>query len=136
MRHQDWPTRLEREIDRFKNEPFQWGVSDCVQFARHCVAAQVDYDILSMTHFDYTTKEGAEAIINDHYAGYVGNIFSDFLTPKSREHAGSGDLVVIDLKGEKIAAIVDNTGRRICAKTENGVISLPIKFVERAWSVE
>jgi hypothetical protein len=141
MRKQDWPTQLQAEIDRHKNIPFQWGVSDCVQFSKDCVQSVLDPETWDNKFHDfefpvYASEEIAEQLITEDYDGNIGNLYSLFFKAKRVRFAQSGDLVTFKLNDKIISGIVDLSGRYIVAKSPSGVAYFPVKLALSAWGVE
>ena len=139
MRIEGWQKELKEGIEEYKEIPFEWGRSDCIQFAGRVAARLLDYDLLTVANADdrYSTEEEAESIIINEYGGNIEAVLDELFTRRENEkYAQAGDLVSFEMGGKTAIGIIDNSGRYIAAKTIGGLVFLPFKSIKTAWEVK
>jgi len=134
MRKENWPSILVAAIDEQKSEKFEWGKSDCLQFASRVAAQLIDHDILSEADNRYTDETGAYALLSE-MGGYDGVFGKYFKQREAPRFACRGDIVTVSFNDQNICGIVDASGRMVACKGERGVFYLPFKYITRAWEV-
>lgn len=131
MRVSDWPTVLVQKVEEWRYRPFEWGVSDCCQFAADVVLALTGTDHRAAFP-QYGSREEAEAIIAQH-GGMVGLLSSVLGEAKPVARAMRGDVIAADF-GDGIAAGIC-LGVHSCAPGARGLIFRPTLSAVAAWGV-
>lgn len=132
VRHEKWPIFLSDYIEEKIEEPFKWGVNDCLLFAGVCVERLTGIDFHSQ-YRNYDDECGAYKIINDN--GGVVNLISKHLGNYHRNYkkAGRGDVVVFK-NPELTCGIVDDTCCNIVCVAKTGIIRIPVSSAIYIWS--
>jgi hypothetical protein len=136
MKKQNWEKILSDYLNEENTRPFVWGENDCMTFAAKGVIKMLDRDrSLELSAYgEYDEKKageileaggGMESIFDKHFKRRVNLAFIQ-----------RGDIAIVNLKGTKLAGIVDTSGIRVACKTPEGIVSLPIKLVITAWDIE
>jgi hypothetical protein len=148
-RTQHW---LTRELDTYLREslhkPFVWGQNDCCLWAAGAILAFTGVDIADDFRGKYTDEASAFALIKTVTGGTT---VADAAAHCAQKHglaewtdktgkplplmAKRGDLVVVSNAGNVIAGVVDQSGRYVAALSEQGIIRLSIRAIQRAWHV-
>lgn len=139
MRKENWPKYLEQTINEWKEKPFVWGKTDCLQFAVHCAASILDYDLfLKDNPYDrYSTQEESDEILLREYGGSVSGVFGSLFKKRQyNKEAQRGDIVICDWQDNTLCGVIDLSGHRVAVKSENGILYIPVRYVVSAWSVE
>lgn len=139
MRKQNWPLILTDKIEEFKNVPFVWGWSDCLHFAGLVAAAMLDYDPFLKGNaelYKYQSEEEAKKMLDDHFGGSMGNVFSSVFPEIGIRQAGRGDIAIVNLKEVEICGVIDSSGRAVACKSNDGILFVPSSKIVRAWRVE
>lgn len=138
MRIDNWPRILGDAIKEIGAEPFQWGKTDCIQFAGRCAARILDYDLLTLANADgrYSSEDAAMHVINDEYGGDIESIMDDVFHRRENERfAQAGDIVSLVINDNIVFGIVEPSGRYVAVKTKDGVTMAPHKLIKTAWEV-
>lgn len=132
VRLPDWPMRLSAYLKDTRDAPFMWGSNDCVMFAAKGLEAVTGINMYA-EYEGYTDEAGAKEIIDS--AGGIDKLVSKHLGPGHRNYktAQRGDLCLMKMP-EFTVGIVDDTGQRIAAVTEKGLMRLPLSKAWRIWS--
>lgn len=139
MRKENWPQLLDDVINEYKEIPFEWGISDCLQFSMTAAQRLIDRDITTQfsARNDYSTEQGGADRLAEFFGGSYENIFDEvFIQTGSNKLAKRGDVVLILLEDREICAIVDGSGRYAVCKTLDGVIFIPLRMAVKVWRVE
>lgn len=131
MRVANWPLVLAGKIDEWRARSFDWGASDCCQFAADIVLALTGIDHRASFSM-YASREEAESILAQH-GGMAGLISSALGESKAVAFAGRGDVVAADF-GDGIAAGIC-LGAQCCAPGKRGLVFRPTVQAVAAWSV-
>lgn len=129
VRLEGWEMRISQYIKENENTPFEWGKNDCVLFIAKAVELITGLDYYSQ--FKYSTKEEAEKIIEENngiqglLTKYLGQPHNNYML------AGRGDIVLMRLP-EITCGLVDDSGQRIVALSEKGIVRLPLN---KAWRI-
>lgn len=129
MKFQDWEKRLNSHLQNVP--PFAWGTNDCCQFTlgRWCeLCTGINY----FASYKYKTEIGALKILKKH--GGVDGLASLHLgEPKSPAMAKRGDIVSFTHdQGDALGICL---GNKIAAIGANGLLFVPIRLANNAWSV-
>lgn len=132
MRFEDWPQRLENEIQVAQNLVFQWGVNDCLLWTASIVKSITGVDHAQAYRGKYRTRSEAVKLLID--LGFHST--ADAVTNKLRKHdsvlmAQRGDVVFFD------GAIGICIGDRCMFLTDHsGLAFVPLNLCAAAWAVE
>jgi hypothetical protein len=131
MRIENWEIALSRHLMAWRERKFEWGSSDCAQFAGQAIEAMTGENILAA--YPYTDEEsgnavlaaagGLEALAQLHLGEYHQQ-------PKTMMR---GDFVLMQLP-LITCGIVDDTGMRIAAMGPAGLVRLPREAAWKIWS--
>ena len=94
MRLPNWPSLLADEIERWRAYQFQWGTTDCCQFAGAAQYRITGVDRRSIFGC-YESEFGAARILAE-YGGMQGLLTAAWGEPKSVAMAGRGDVVMCE----------------------------------------
>lgn len=131
MRLQNWPQLLADTVQAWRCRPFEYGRSDCFQFAAEAVLAISGADYRD--RFPRYTSELAAARILVRQGGAVGILTSVFGAPAPLLQAGRGDLLLCELeRGPTVAVCV---GVYCCAPGAQGLEFGRTAAAAFAWSV-
>lgn len=137
MRKQNWNAILTDKIEEYKSIPFVWGVSDCLQFSGQVAAAMLDYDPYEKVgSYHYDSEEAAGQMLQDHFDGDMGNVFSTAFEEIRPRMAGRGDIAIVEFKDTEICGVIDSSGRLVACKSVDGLLFVPMIYIQRAWRVE
>lgn len=142
----NWQGKLNQVFFDWVNKPFVWGESDCFCFAAECVYAQTGQHPMQGFIGTYDSKKEAYAKIlkgikdtdgleykADGIAGYISLFMGE---SKPAGMAKRGDVVLVQTADMTVTCVVDDTGKRLVAMTENnGLVRLPFAMGVLAWSV-
>ena len=131
-RVENWPLLLSEFLTEKKNQPFEWGVHDCLQFVARGVERLTGVDFYK-DYPSYNTKEAAAEMLAENKG--VAGIINACLGTGSRHvlKAKRGDVVVAKMP-ELTAGLVDDTGRYIIMLTEAGWQKFPLQVAWKFWS--
>lgn len=132
VHHTDLDQRLGALISEWSDRPFEWGISDCCQFARS--AAWVLHGIAVDAPPYISERDAARAL--ERMGGYEGLLTGAGLQRRRALLAARrGDFVIFQHDGPGLfprgLALV--TGTHAHAPTERGLISLPKTVWVDAW---
>jgi hypothetical protein len=132
VRRQDWPLRLEEEIEKARSRKFSWGTHDCALWTAGVVAAITGVDYASAWRGQYTSEFGAlKAIAKNGYEGLDEVVTKALGEPVNTLTAQRGDVVLFD------GALGVCTGSSAAFVTvDDGLTFVPIKQCSMAWSVK
>lgn len=135
MRNQGWEKRLEVYLENQSDKPFVWGKNDCVLFAAlgasEVLGRDLSEEIGSYGQYD---EETAAGIIAAH--GGIRGIFDKHFPRKLKTMVQRGDIALVNVQGNEVAGIVDNTGRHVAVKRIDGKLGhIPMKQIICAWGV-
>ncbi len=118
MRHRDWTTRLNAEIQAAQGRPFSWGEFDCCLFAADCCEAVCGVDPAAPYRGRYTTEVGAKRVLRNTHGSLEGGWDACFKrVPVSM--AQRGDVVLFDSEHGRCVGVV--WANAVFAVTEEGV---------------
>lgn len=141
-----WEQSLRDFFVQWSNKSFEWGKTDCFFFAGAAIEAQTGENPMKSVEGLYGShraayrllKKGSKLSDGKFYQidGFEG-FWSAFLgEPKNPNLAQRGDLVMGESDDGKFMGVVDLDGSRIFAMSEpQGIIQLPLKKADLAWSV-
>lgn len=133
-RVQDWPTKLEQVINRYRDEPFVWGTFDCCLFVCDCILAMTGVDPAHEYRGKYTSEEDLAGLLAARGENGVPAIAearcSEFgYEPIPVKMAGRGDLIMFDTElGPTLGILIDH---RIIAASLTGLQTLRL---DRFWN--
>lgn len=93
-RVKNWPRRLDETIDAWRDVPFVWGESDCVNFCIDVEKAMYGVSKVEAAIGGYKTKKGAAKQIAKFSKKGILVILDDIFTSIPIKTAGRGDLGV------------------------------------------
>ncbi|EJF91690.1 DUF6950 family protein [Bartonella tamiae] len=127
-----WAVALGCVVEKHNELPFQYGVSDCGQFAADAIEAVIGKDILKPYRL-YRTKIGAARVLRKSGFLNLGALFAKHFKEGSLSLAMRGDIGVVDYQGELCAGVFTGTG--FACKGENGIIFADYSQIERVFEV-
>ena len=139
MRKQEWPIILDEKIEEFKDAPFVWGVSDCLQFPGRVAEAMLNYNPYEKAQanlYQYDSEESALKMLSDHFSGKMGNVFGRIFKEINPKFSGRGDIAIVEVKGVEICGVIDSSGRNVACKSIDGILFVPVSKIKEAWRVE
>lgn len=121
---------LEEFISEWAARPFQWGVTDCVQFAAAWVRECTGQDYAA--GYAYSDEAGAALVIRE--AGGLSELVSRHLGDfkRSREGMVAGD-IVLSAFGQGPTVGVAVGPRAFLLRTERGLIPVQTDFAIGYW---
>jgi hypothetical protein len=133
-RLEGWEIRLGKFLQARAHLPFAWGTNDCLIFAADAVEEMTDVDPAARWR-GYTTKEQAAALL-EHGGGVEGLITTGLGSSPHRHYrlARRGDITLADCGHGPTGCVVDDSGARLIAVTEEGLRRLPLKEAVLVWS--
>lgn len=93
QRKHNWRTLLDAYVNRFRDEPFQYGKHDCLTFVLRWERLVSNKSRFLDAFFVYNTKEQAEELICQHGMYDVWEVVSSRLDKVGREYCQKGDIV-------------------------------------------
>lgn len=130
VRLENWPMLLGRYLKETKDKPFKWGENDCILFAAKGLEAITGQNLYA--EYVYETEDQAKEILENHNG--LAGLISKHLGPGHRnfKKAHRGDLVMMKLP-QPTLGIVDDSGQRIAAISQDGHVRLPLNKAWRVW---
>lgn len=116
-------------LNTWDKNDFQYGSTDCCQFASHVVKEITGED--HAAKFEYGSEEEAQQIIEQHN-GLVGLISSLLGEPSKAEKDGDVCVLFIPSIGELLG--VRYKGNVVCI-TEKGLKAVEYKYVIAEWAI-
>ncbi len=114
-------------IERFQDEPFEWGHSDCCQFVGECIAAVTGENLALLV--EYADEAEALAMIED--AGGLDVVVSSVLGDPVAPPASDNDVVMVRDGETPIVGFVWNGV--VLVRTPQGLVDWPMAKVEHVW---
>jgi len=134
IRRDDWPERLQQEVEAAKTRPFSWGVFDCCLFAADCVQAMTGHDYAEDFRGRYLSRFGAMRCLKHIGAGDIGKTLDNMLEPIEPGLAGRGDLCLLPWRADlAIGVVIDH--RCAVPAVPAGLAFVPKRDAVRAWRV-
>lgn len=127
----NWPLVLAAKVEEWRARPFEFGNSDCLQFAGDVVLALTGVDYRQQFPV-YLSEQAAEQIL-DAAGGLAGILTKCLGKPKPIAHAMRGDLVLAEFANGPVPAVC--LGVMCCAPSERGLLFQPTAIARLAWSV-
>lgn len=121
--------KLLSSLNSWEKGDFEYGATDCCQFASHVVKEITGEDHASK--FEYGSEEEARKIIEEHN-GLVGLISSLLGEPNKTEKDGDVCVLFIPSIGELLG--VRYNGNVVCI-TEKGLKAVEYKYVIAEWAI-
>lgn len=137
MRRDDWPTRLQDEIDRGAKRPFRYGRHDCCLAVTRCIKAMTGIETAKPFRgygnerdaFRTLARHGGVVGIAERVAREQG--FEEIAPMKAQR----GDIVLLDTPREALG-VVDLTGRTVLtAARGGGWRRFAVSDAKRAWRI-
>lgn len=134
MRHPQWPERLIATVDRFRDQPFGWGSSDCFDLLAECVEAVTGEALYPECRGQYADKAGAFALLAEHGFADMGELCASLGAEIPTANAGRGDVGVI-ADGQELSAAVCMGRLWVCRTPGPGLAHVPRSFIKRSWRI-
>lgn len=115
-------------ITKYSALPFRWGSTDCCRFVGECIKHLRGTTPIGA--FVYNDETTAQKLIDEY--GSLRELFDAEFAPVDPAHVRDGDIALVEIRGEQIASVFWN--KRVWAKTEKGVCSLPADDARGFWS--
>lgn len=132
-RIRNWPEVLRRVIDRHRDLPFQYGLSDCFRLPMDCVLAMTGRDPLAHLQ-GYENEIGAAKVLRRHGLETVGDAFASAFAEIPVMRMGRGDIAVVDQAGDVCGCVC--VGDALVGKARDaGIVFLPRSAAARAFMV-
>ena len=133
MRRSDWLEMLLETVQKWKKEPFEWGVNDCCLFAARCVDAMTDSSWVEDLQNHYQDRRTAIQYIAD-VGGIEAGTTARLGEPVPRLQARRGDVCLVETPaGYGLAVSVGGTAY---IPGEKGLVGIPLAEVIKAWRVD
>jgi hypothetical protein len=121
-----------------KDQPFQWGVNDCLMFPANVVKALTgDFDPGEGFRGTYSSYEESQAILAAN-GGIVDFITARLGIAGTRDYlkAQRGDVVIMKTPYGIMGGVVDDSGMRIAVpmSDQNTIVRFPLEKAWRVWS--
>lgn len=133
-RTQGWEIRLGKFLMARQKMPFAWGSNDCLIFAADAVKEMTGTDPAAQWR-GYTTKEEADVILAKE--GSLTTLITIGLgipPHASYRLASRGDIALADFGNGSTGCVVDDSGARLAAVTEKGLMRIPLKKATLIWN--
>lgn len=131
MRFEDWPVRLDAEIEAARPRVFQWGEHDCLMFTARVVQALTGVDHAAAWRGKYETELGAARILKRLRYADTAAAATDKLGPAIAVLlAQRGDVVTFD------GALGICSGAHGVFVTPEGLTFVPLPQCVAAWRVD
>lgn len=135
-RVENWPSRLHEVLEATAQDRFEWGRLDCLLFVADCIQAMTGEDPAEAQRGRYTTEIGSKRVLASDLGGSLDAALTMKLgDPVPIPFSGRGDVVLVMVDGVEAAGVIDLSGERVAVLTLDGLESLPISAVRRAWKV-
>ncbi|MBC7280042.1 hypothetical protein [Hoeflea sp.] len=137
MRIEGWEKTLNAVLERHRDMPGVWGVSDCWMPAMEAYEA-VTGKILAPELRGYTTEREGYRLFARHGFRSVGEALAAHLPECPVLMAGRGDLGVVERigpDGDPVESCCVVTAIGVAVKTEAGLAYLPVTSLKRAFRV-
>lgn len=122
--------------------PFAWGSNDCSLFAADAIQSFTGIDLANDFRGKYTDEASAMALCKSVTGAATIEAAAIYCATKHSLVewpypllAKRGDLVLVNDAGRLISAVIHLNGRHAVTVGEEGLKSLPITSVARAWAV-
>lgn len=131
-RAEGWTEALARIVEKHAELPFQYGVSDCGQFAADAVQAVTGKDLFK-DYRNYTTEIGAARILKKADCNDIGDLFAKQLDEGHLAHAMRGDIGVVEYEDQICAGVF--TGVGFACKGKFGLVFIEPNQIKRVFKV-
>lgn len=135
IRKEGWEIALSQFLHARRKARFVWGENDCVLFPADAVQAITGVDPAAAGR-GYKTEAEANAILAG--LGTLDNLITSgmgFPPHTNARMAKRGDVVIMEINGQKTGGIVDDSGQKlVCVTLKNGLMRLPLSRATRVWS--
>lgn len=136
MRYEDWPERLNAEVQKARGKAFVWGTCDCALWALEVVAALTGTDHVATVRGTYESRDGALRCLASNWGCGLEDAVTILLgeplpTPL---YAQRGDVVSIGTDDGPALGICLGAELAFLAQ-EGGLTLRPITEAGRAWRV-
>ena len=139
-RYDDWPERLTEVIERYRNQSFAWGESDCGTFATDCVREITGVELYSEFRGRYTDLKSYISLLRNYECDDVGCLFDvvggafnfESINPRLAQR---GDVCLYS-NDQSLPSLGVCTGIRAMFHTEQGLLQVLMSDVSRAWRIE
>ena len=118
---------IQKVIERFQDEPFEWGHSDCCQFVGACIEAVTGENLALLV--DYENQDDARALIDE--AGGLDVVVSSVLGDAVDAAPKNNDVVMVNIDGDPAVGFVWKDV--VLLRTERGLVDWPLETVELVW---
>lgn len=133
-RDERWPGILNKEIDKARDMPFEWGASDCALWVANVVEAMTGIDYAESFREKYTTKTGADRALQRYGLEQLAETVTGLLgAPIEARRARRGDVVMMPMDG--IQSIGICLGRAVAFKSAEGLLFFKKSDCECAWRI-
>lgn len=132
MRHQDWVSRLWREMEACASEPFVYGRTDCCMFVARCIDAMTGSSLVDQLSRCYQDQRSAKRFILAEggielaICGFLGDS-----TPGANARRGDACLVEVE-DGLGVGICI---GPTIAVKNDGSLTPYPISSALAHWRV-
>lgn len=131
-RAEGWPDALARVVEKHAELPFQYGVSDCGQFAADAVQAVTGEDLFK-DYRNYKTEIGAARVLKKAGCNNLGDLFAKFFKEEHVAHAMRGDIGIVEYDGQICAGV--STGVGFACKGKFGLVFIEFSQIKRIFEV-
>lgn len=138
QRVENWPTCLNRFIDKSRDLTFQWGKTDCALWVCDAVKEITGRDLATGYRDHYKSKSGAARFMKRMAGGGLLEVAEKFtreagVEPIPVDLAQRGDVVIFDGPlGDTLGICL---GRMIAATGPEGLTFCPARLAMKAWRI-
>lgn len=136
-RAEGWEVRLNSTIEKYLNERFIWGESDCLIFMADCLCAVSNVNIMADWRGDYDTEEEAYELLNLCTGGNNEVIFKGLSRVENVAFAQRGDIGIAFIDEKEFFGVVDLSGSNFLIRTELGLKKVKLRESKlKLWRAE
>ena len=130
-----WESRLTALFECWRNEPFRWGINDCVSFTCLGIKASTARDPIEEMRGRYAGEKGAQVFLARYGTGFIEQIktlFADYPTI-SISRMQRGDFALMQ-HPRGVSVGLYNSGA-LWAPGETGLEAVPLTYGLKGWGV-
>jgi len=130
-------SKIKQLFEDYNKEPFQYGVSDCANFASDWVQRITGRDIISDFE-EYSTEATAMSVLSSHGYKDQDELLDDYFKRVPKRRMKRGDLCGHYFEGNKIMAIGVYVSSFAMFRNDDGLVMVPYKMLDTnlCWSIQ
>lgn len=129
-RHPDWERRLNAVVEKHRDLPGEWGVSDCWMLAVEAHEAVTGAGLLPKLR-RYKSEKAGYRLFAKHGFATVGEALASVLPEIGRLSAGRGDLGTIERDGVESCGVVTAVGvavKTLYGSDAGGIVAAQLEY--------